>query len=81
VAVAAAPARRRSLIGQVVAAWQARSPSRASRLAGFAARARQHVVTVAALTSVDLGAFHWGGGVGWVVTGVTLLAFDYAVTG
>ena len=80
-AVAAAPSRRRSLIGQAVAAWHAWSPSRASRLAAFAARARQHIVTVAALTSVDVGAFHYGAGPGWIVTGVTLLAFDFAVTG
>lgn len=43
--------------------------------------ARQHVVTAAALTSVDVGAFHFGGGVGWIVTGVSLLALDFAVTG
>jgi hypothetical protein len=42
---------------------------------------REHVVTVAALVSVDLGAFHWGPGVGWIVTGVSLLAADFAVRG
>lgn len=74
---------RRSLLGLAVAAVQLRMRSRASagKLTQFVAAARQHVVTVAALASVDLGAFHWGGGVGWIVTGVSLLALDFAVTG
>ena len=38
-------------------------------------------MTGAALAAMDFGAFHWGGGVGWIVTGVSLLALDFAVTG
>ena len=76
---------RRSLLGTVLAvvqAWAAaRQRGRPSRVAAMAAMARQHVVTVAALASVDVGAFHWGGGVGWIVTGLSLLALDFAVTG
>ena len=45
------------------------------------AAARDHVVTVAALVSVDIGAFHGGQVAGWVVTGVSLLALDFAVRG
>ena len=66
-AVVTAPGARRSLLGKVSAA--------------LAAAARQHVVTVAALTSVDIGAFHAGPVAGWIVTGVSLLALDFAVTG
>jgi hypothetical protein len=43
--------------------------------------AREHVLTAAALVSADLGAWHWGPGVGWIVTGVSLLALDFAVRG
>ena len=59
----------------------ARRPGRPSRLAAAAAVARQHVVTAAALASVDVGAFHAGPVAGWVVTGLSLLALDFAVTG
>ena len=82
-AVAHGAAPRRSLLGKLAGAVVARRAARgkATRLAAFAAVARQHVMTAAALASMDLGAFHWGGGVGWVVTGVSLLAFDFAITG
>ena len=71
----------RSLLGKLSSAVAARRPSRSARVAAFVARAREHVVTVAALVSVDLGAFHWGGGVGWIVTGLSMLAADFAVRG
>jgi hypothetical protein len=45
------------------------------------AQAREHVIAVAALTSVDIGAFHAGPVWGWVVTGVSLLALDLELTG
>jgi hypothetical protein len=58
-----------------------RVPGKPSRLARAAVVARQHVVTAAALASVDVGAFHGGPVAGWVVTGLSLLALDFAVTG
>jgi hypothetical protein len=74
-----APPRRRSLIGAVLAAHR---PGRVSQLA---AKVREHVVTVAALTAIDVGAFHvpggWGMFCGLVVTGGSLLVADFAVTG
>ena len=82
-AAVTAPAGR-SLLAKAVSAVAARRAARGNRpsvLAVLAARAREPVVTAAALVSVDLGAFHWGGGVGWIVTGVSLLAFDFAVRG
>lgn len=82
-AVTARP--RRSLLGTALGAVQARAaarrPGKPSRLAAVAAKARQHMVTAAALASVDVGAFHGGPVAGWVVTGLSLLALDFAVTG
>ena len=75
----------RSLLGKAQSALQARKRPKSARAAVAMAVARQHVVTVAALVSVDLGAFHvpWGLGpaVGFIVTGVSLLAADFAVRG
>lgn len=78
-----APGQRRSLLGMAVGAVQGlvRDRVRSERLAQLAAKAREHVVTVAALASVDIGAFHGGQVAGWVVTGLSLLALDFAVTG
>ena len=83
VTVVSAPRPRRSLLGTALSAAQARvrSRGRSARLAHAAAVARQHVVTAAALASVDVGAFHAGPVAGWVVTGISLLALDFAVTG
>lgn len=78
-AVAAAP--RRSLLGKVTAVLPARKRVKTGRLAAVLAKAREHVVTAAALASVDIGAFHGGQIAGWVVTGVSLLALDFAVRG
>lgn len=75
---------RRSLIGMcvsAVAARRSRITRRPSKAAQVAAVARQHVVTVAALASVDVGAFHAGPVAGWIVTGVSLFLLDFAVTG
>lgn len=85
-ATAAFPRARRSLLAKVASALAARKRGRArpgapGRLAALAALARQHVVTVAALASVDTGAFHGGLVAGWVVTGVSLLVADFAVRG
>lgn len=82
VVTAAAPGARRSLLGKLsAAAVLSRRPGRSSKLAAFAATARQHVVTVAALASVDIGAFHGGQIAGWIVTGVSLFLLDFAVNG
>jgi hypothetical protein len=80
VAAVTAP-RGRSLFGKTASYVKARRPAKSARAAAVLAAVREHVVTVAALASVDLGAFHWGPGVGWVVTGVSLLAADFAVRG
>jgi hypothetical protein len=83
VAALSAPSARRSLAGKALAAAAARRrvPGRPNRLAAVAVVARQHLVTAAALASVDIGAFHAGPAAGWVVTGLSLLALDFAVTG
>lgn len=77
------PGARRSLAGKIASglAARARAKGRASKAAAVIALARQHIVTAAALASVDVGAFHGGPIAGWVVTGVSLLALDFAVTG
>jgi hypothetical protein len=75
---------RRSLLGKAAAYAAARKRARTGRPGGLAAavaRAREHVMTVAALAAADIGAFHWGAGVGWIVTGASLLALDFAVSG
>lgn len=80
--VAAAPGR--SLFGKASAALSAlsaRKPGKSRRVAAVVAVAREHVVTFAALASVDIGAFHGGQVAGWVVTGLSLLAADFAVRG
>lgn len=80
-ATVTAPARR-SLIGAAVGAFLRRRDGAARRkLAAAVAIARQHVVTFAALATVDFGAFHGGQVAGWVVTGVSMLVADFAVTG
>jgi hypothetical protein len=83
-ATAAMPGVRRSLLGKVTSAVSARKaarPGRPGRLAAAAAVARQHMVTFAALASVDTGAFEASPVAGWIVTGLSLLALDFAVRG
>jgi hypothetical protein len=74
---------RRSLLGKIgsAVAARARAKGKGGRLAAALAVAREHVVTAAALTAVDIGAFHGCPVAGWVVTGVSLLALDFAVRG
>ena len=76
----AAPSRR-SLLGKTAAYVAARKRSKSARAAAVLSAVREHVVTVAALVSVDLGAFHWGPGFGWLAVGASLLAADFAVRG
>lgn len=83
--MAAVTAPRRSLLGKLGSATR-RKPGRPGKLATFAARAREHVVTVAALGAFDLGAFqlsipHAGSAPGWIAVCVSLLALDFAVQG
>ena len=63
------------------AAARRRAGGRPNRLAALAVQVRQHLVTAAALAAMDFGAFHAGPVAGWVMTGVSLLALDFAVTG
>jgi len=76
-AVTAPGTSRHSLIGKLGSALRERAKARgkSGKLAAAIALARQHVVTAAALASVDIGAFHGGQVAGWVVTGISLLAF------
>lgn len=76
---AVAAAGGRSLVGRAVAALGRRR--RPARAAAVVAAVREHVVTVAALVSADLGGWHWGAGIGWLVTAASLLALDFAVRG
>lgn len=72
-----------SLLGKLAAVVvsRGRHPGLRRRVAAAVAAAREHVVTVAALASVDVGAFHGSPVAGWVVAGVSLLALDFAVRG
>lgn len=82
--MAAVTAGRRSLLGKTAAYVSARQRARVShagRIPAIVARAREHVMTAAALGAFDFGAFHYGGGVGWLVTGASILALDFAVSG
>ena len=71
---------RHMLLDSVVQA-SAAVAAKPGRLAAVLAVAREHVVTFAALVSVDIGAFHGGQIAGFVVTGLSLLALDFAVRG
>ena len=73
--------RPRSLFGKVAAVVAARKRAKPGRLAPVLAVAREHVLTAAALVAADLGAFHWGPGVGWLAVGGSLLALDFAARG
>lgn len=81
-AVQAAPASR-SLIGMAVDAVQsrARARGRSSRLAALAVKAREHLVTAAALASVDVGMWRWSSIAGLITLGVSIELLHYAVTG
>lgn len=86
-ATAALPRSPRSLIGKLAVAIAARRAARGRRpsaVAAFAAKAREHVVTIAALSAFDIGAFqlhipHAGAAPGWIAVCVSLLALNFAV--
>ena len=71
----------RSLFAKASAVVASRKRSKPGRLTAVLAVAREHVVTAAALVSADVGAFHWGPGVGWLAVAGSLLALDFAVRG
>lgn len=75
--------RRQSLTGKLGAALAARAGTKGKpgKLAAAMAVAREHVVTAAALASVDFGAFHLSHGWGWFAVGFSVLALDFAVRG
>jgi hypothetical protein len=85
VAALTAPGGGRSLLRKayvaVTEATSKRTRGKPSRVAAAVAVAREHVVTAAALVMVDIGAFHGGQIAGYVVTGLSLLALDFAVRG
>lgn len=78
-----------SLLGKIRDTWAARRPARSgkpSALAVIAAKAREHVVTFAALASMDLSAFQvhipwFGSAPGWAAVCCSLLLADFAVRG
>lgn len=78
---AVSAARPRSLLAKAYSAVAARRRAKPLRVAAVLVVAREYVLTVAALASADLGAFHWGRGVGFLVSGASLLALDFAVRG
>lgn len=79
----------RSLLGKLRDTWAAARPAKPGRpsvLAAVAAKAREHVVTFAALASMDLSAFQvhipwFGAAPGWAAVCVSLLLADFAVRG
>lgn len=77
------PSGRQSLIGKLGTALRerAKASGKPGKLAAAIATARKHVITAAALASVDIGAFHGGEIAGWIVTGISLLALDFEITG
>ena len=74
---AVAHAAPRSLLGKLASAL---GNGVARRLAGrAAAAAREHLPTVTALTAVCFGAFQAAAAAGWIVTGLSLLVFEWKV--
>lgn len=75
-----------TLIGQLLALLAAlirpRDGRRARALAGrIAAAAREHVTTVAAFASIDLGCFRASMVAGWIALGVSLLLVEWKIRG
>jgi hypothetical protein len=79
VTTATLPRTGRSLIGRLVAAC-GQGQLRAAA-AKAAAAAREYLPVVAGLGGVDYGAFRAAAAAGWIVTGVTVLLFDFYVRG
>lgn len=78
-AAVAARGARRSLVGRLA---DTAGDGRLGRLGALAAAAvREHLPTLAALGSVDYGAFRAAAAAGWIVTGVSVLLLDWKVRG
>jgi hypothetical protein len=80
VAAVTAPGARRSLLGMVLSAVQARAAVKGRRSRVVAA-VQEHAMTFAALAAVDVGMFHLGVAVGWVAVGVSLFLADFKIQG
>lgn len=85
--MAAVPAGRpATLAGQILALLAvlnrprdgAKAKAVALRVAGAA---REHVTTVAAFASIDLGCFRASAVAGWIVLGVSLLLLEWKICG
>ena len=74
VAHGAAP---RSLLGRFASVAGNGAARRAAARA--AAAAREHLPTVAGLTAICYGAFTAAAAAGWIVTGLSLLVFEWKV--
>jgi hypothetical protein len=86
VAAVTAGGKPSTLVGQILALIAAlnrpRSGKRAKALASrFGVAAREHVTTVAAFASIDLGCFRASAVAGWIVLGVSLLLLEWKVRG
>jgi hypothetical protein len=67
----------RSLLGKLTSAVAGGRGRRIAALA--AAAAREHLPTAAGLTAICYGAFSAAAAAGWIVTGVSLLVFEWKV--
>lgn len=80
--MAAVPAgARRSLIGHVLSALDARSQARQRKPSRLVAAVRENVMTFAGLAAVNVGMFHLGTVAGWVAVGVSLFLADFKIQG
>lgn len=78
---AVAAGARRPLLSKAAGAVAARRKAPGRQLGAALAAAREHVVTVAALSSIDFGVFRASSVAGWIVCGVSLLVLDFAIRG
>jgi hypothetical protein len=80
--VTVAPARPRTLIGQIGALRVPRPGKRTRSIAArVATAAREHLATLCSLAAIDLGAFEASHPAGWIVTGVSVLVAEWKVRG
>jgi hypothetical protein len=80
--VTVAPARPRTLIGQIGALRVPRPGKRATTLAAVIGKAaRDHLTTFAAFAALDLGCFEAWRPAGWMGVCVSLIVLDWKVRG
>lgn len=85
----ASPAVPVTLAGKLAARRRQAAQAGARRVSGLArvavlcsrvtSAAREHGPTIAAFAAIDLGCFQAAAPAGWIVTGLSLLAFDWKV--